>query len=113
MPMFDDGKLKIYRKGTAKTESGFPEIVLEFYGEVWYGDINFTVKEYYEARQADTKVDRRVRVHMDKALGDKFAAVIDGIRYDIGRVWHGLEKGIAVTDMTLSATLEDYEGAGP
>jgi len=110
--VFDDGKLKVYRKAPKKSDAGRPVPELVFYAEVWYGDINFSVREFYAARESDTRVDRRVRVHQDKALGDKFAVVIDGVQYDVGRVWHGDERGVPVSDLTLAAVVSDYGLAG-
>jgi len=110
--MFDDGKMRIYKKIPGKTAAGMPVTTLSFHAEAWYGDINFTVREYYLARESNTAVTRRVRLHMDKALCDKFAVEIDGLQYDIGRVWHGIERGVPITDLTLAAVVVLYDMAG-
>jgi len=111
--MFDDGKLRIYRKAPGKSESGRPVPTLVFYAEVWYGDLNFSVREFYAALESGVRVDRRVRLHQDKALCDKFAVVIGGVGYDVGRVWHGVERGVPITDLTLAASSDGWEFSAP
>lgn len=114
--MFDDGVLQIYRKKPGETESGTPTTTLDFDTEVCYGEINFTVSEFYAARQANVKVDRRVRIHQYRAVCNKHAVMIDGEVYDVGRVFHGDERGVAVTDITLESVTSRYDvkegGAG-
>jgi SPP1 family predicted phage head-tail adaptor len=107
--VLDDGKLIVFRRIPKKTDSGRPIFELERYAEVWYGDINFTVQEHYAALQSDTKVSRRVRIHQDKTICDKFVLEISGMQFDVGRVWHGNVRGIPITDITLSAVVTRYE----
>ena len=107
--MFDDGKVKIYQKVPVKNDSTRPQIELHLHAEVWYGDINFSIKEYYEAMQAETAVDRRIRIHQDKAISDKFVFEINGEQYEVGRVYHGVKHGIAITDITLGRTTFKYD----
>ena len=67
--MFDDGKAKVYRKVHGKTESGRPVFELEYHGDAWYGDINFTTDEWYRNLQSLTKERRRIRSRADCLLG--------------------------------------------
>lgn len=106
--MFDDGKVEIYKKIIKKSTTGKPVEHLEYYSKVWYGEINFTISEYYSARQANTKVDKRIRIHQDKSVCNKFVIIMDGEQYDIGRVFNGEEKGILITDITLERVVAKY-----
>jgi SPP1 family predicted phage head-tail adaptor len=109
--VFDSGKLKIRQKIPEKSESGRPIFTLKDHSEAFYGDINFTVEEYYIAQQSGTRVDRRVRIYQNRAVCDKFVFEIGGVQYDVGRVWHGKYKGVEISDVTLALVVAKYEEA--
>ena len=107
--MFNDGKLDIYHKESRITVSGQPFEVLRFYTTAFYGEISFTVDEYYAAKQAESEAVKRVRIHQDKSIGTKHVIIIDDIQYDVGRTFSTTVKGIAVTDITLEGVVKQYE----
>ena len=108
--MFDHGKLNIYMKSVIKSAGGAPIEVLTFYRRVWYGEINFSVNEYYAAKQAETQVSRRIRIHQDRNIrGGRYAVIIDDVQYDVGRYFHGEDKGVLITDITLEEAVKKYE----
>ena len=109
--MFNDGQLEIYSKVSKEGEGGKPFEVLKPYATAYYGEIGFTVEEYYTARQTETEVVKRIRIHQDKSISNKHVIVIDGIQYNVGRTYSATVKGIAVTDITLEEVSTKYDFA--
>jgi SPP1 family predicted phage head-tail adaptor len=105
----NDGKLIIYRKIQTKSEGGKPLEVLELYKKAYYGEISFVVNEHYAAKQAESEVAKRVRIHQDKTVCNKHVIEVDGVRYDVGRTFSTVVKGIAVTDIMLERVTTNYD----
>jgi len=107
--VFDAGICEIYEKRTGKSPTGKSVVTLRLYAPFYYDDINFTVTEYYAARQAETDIARRVRIRQDKSISPvKHVLAIDGKQYNIGRFFHGVERGEQITDLTLEEVLDAY-----
>jgi len=107
--MMNDGILEVYRKIPTKSDGGKPIEVLELYTTAFYGELSFTAMEWYEAKQAETEIVKKVRVHQDKTLCNKHVIVIEGIQYDVGRTYSTDVKGIAITDIALERVTVNYE----
>ncbi len=107
--MFNDGLLEIYKKIPQKSEGGKPIEVLEPYATAFYGEIGFTTDEYYAAKQAETSIEKRVRIPQDKSICNKHVIMIDSIQYEVGRVYSGTAKGVQVTDITLERVSTQYD----
>lgn len=107
--MFNDGKLSIYKKIPSKSEGGQPIEVLEFYGFFYYSELSFTADEYYKARQAETEISKRIRIHQDKSIGNNHVAIVAGVQYGVGRTYSAEAKGIAITDITLERVVNNYD----
>jgi SPP1 family predicted phage head-tail adaptor len=107
--MFNDGLLEIYRKIPSKGAGGKPVEVLEPYATSFYGELNFTANEYYAAQQAETLIAKRVRLPQDKNICNKHVIVIDGVQYEVGRVYSAAVKGVQVTDITLERVTTKYD----
>ncbi|MCL2215772.1 MAG: phage head closure protein [Defluviitaleaceae bacterium] len=106
--MLNDGKLKIYMKKPAKSATGMALKVLEHYRDAFYGEVSFTVNEYYTAKQEGTSIEKRVRIHEDKTIGNKHVVILGGTQYDVGRTFTTVEKGVAVTYITLEKVTTTY-----
>jgi SPP1 family predicted phage head-tail adaptor len=104
----NDGILTIYRKKPTKSESGKPIEILELHKKAYYGELSFTAAEYYTAKQEQTEIMKRVRIHQDKTICNKHVIVIDGIQYGVGRTYSTDVKGIAVTDIALERVTTKY-----
>ncbi len=110
MQELNAGILDIYKKEPKQSGGGMPVEVLHLYSRAWYGEINFTTGEYYAAKQANTKIERRVRVLQDKSLSNLHVIIIDDQQYQVGRVYHGLGKdGRPITDITLERVTQQYD----
>ncbi len=107
--MFNDGILEIYKKIPQKSEGGNAMDVLVPYTTAFYGEIGFTTEEYYAAKQAETSIDKRVRIHQDKSVCNKHVIVVDSVQYEVGRTYSGVVKGVAVTDITLERVTANYD----
>ena len=107
--MFNDGIIEIYRKKPKKSDGGKPIEVLELYTKAFYGEIGFSVQEYYAAQQAETAIEKRVRIHQDKTVCNKHVAVIDGVQYQVGRTFSNTVKGVQITDITLERVTTQYD----
>jgi len=105
----NDGILKIYRKTPTKSDGGKPIEVLEFYNTAFYGELSFTAMEYYEAKQAETEIVKKVRIHQDKTICNKHVIILDGIQYDVGRTFSTDYKGFAITDIALERVTANYD----
>ena len=110
--MFNVGVLNIYQKKPVKSEGGKPVEVLEPYRMAYYGEISFTAQEYYAAQQADTLIEKRVRLQQDKTLCNKHIVILDGVQYQVGRTYSDTVKGVQVTDVTLERVTAQYDIAG-
>jgi SPP1 family predicted phage head-tail adaptor len=82
---------------------------LVLYATVFYGEIGFTAQEYYAAQQAETAIEKRVRLHQDKTLCNKHVVIIGGTQYQVGRVYSDTVKGVAITDATLERVTTQYD----
>lgn len=107
--MFNEGILEIYKKMPHKSEGGKPIEVLELCATAFYGEIGFTTNEYYAAKQAETLIEKRVRIHQDKTICNKHVIIIGGVQYEVGRTYSDTEKGVAVTDITLERVTTQYD----
>ena len=105
----NDGVLHIYRKMPAKSGGGQPIEVLEPYGTAFYGELSFSAVEYYEAKQSETEIVKKVRIHQDKTICNKHVIVVSGIQYGVGRVYSVDYKGVPVTDITLERVTANYD----
>jgi len=106
--VFDAGIAKVYIKIPAKSETGMGLEVLEFVSEIFYGETSFTVQEYYAAKQEKTKIAKRIRIRQDTTIGNNHVIILDGVQYDVGRTYSTIDKGIAITDITLEKTTTRY-----
>ena len=114
MAMFNDGMLEIYRKIPSQTASGAPIDVLELYKRAWFGEIDFSVSEYYADKQAQSKAEKRIRIHQDKTVCNKHVVVIteaddSKTQYNVGRTANTLKDGVPVTNMTLERVTRQYD----
>jgi SPP1 family predicted phage head-tail adaptor len=105
----NDGILEIYRKIPAQSEGGQPIEVLEIYGKAYYGELSFTAQEFYAAKQAETEILKKVRIHQDKTICNKHVIVVGGVQYDVGRTYSSDYKGVAITDITLERVSALYD----
>jgi len=101
--------LEIYQKRPLKSGGGKPVEVLELYTKAFYGGIGFTAQEYYAARQAETAIEKRVRLHQDKSLCNKHVVIMDDVQYQVGRVYSDTVKGVPITDVTLERVTTQYD----
>jgi len=108
--MFDDGKLKIYQKLVSNENSGIMDNQpTKLVGTAFYGELSFTANEYYAAKQAETEIVKRVRIHQDKSICNKHIIVIGETPYEVGRTFSTLDKGIAITDISLERVTTNYD----
>jgi len=105
----NDGILTIYHKIPTKGESGQPIEKLEFYATAFFGELNFAAAEHYAAKQAQTEIVKRVRIHQDKTVCNKHIIVVDGIQYGVGRTYSTDVKGVAITDIALERVTTQYD----
>ena len=112
--MLNSGLLDIYVKVPAKSETGMALEVLRFVAKAFYGEHSFNVNEYYAAKQAGSKIVKRVRIHQDTTLGNNHVMVVDGVQYEVGRTYSTMDKGVAITDVTLEQLTTQFglEGDG-
>ena len=82
--------------------------VLELYKTAFYGEISFTANEHYAAKQAQTEIVKRVRIHQDKTICNKHVIAVDGVRYEVGRTYSTDVKGISITDIALEKVTTQY-----
>lgn len=107
--MLNAGILEIYQKKQAKSSTGMAlRDSIEFVSKAFYGEIGFTVQEYYEAKQANSQIVKRVRIHQDTTLGNNHVIVVGGVQYDVGRTYSAVHKGVAITDITLEKVTTQY-----
>ena len=107
--MMNDGMLEIYRKVQTKSDGGKPIEVIEPYTKAFYGELSFTAVEYYEAKQAETEIAKKVCIHQDKTICNKHVIIVDGTQYDVGRTFSTVKKGIAITEITLERVTAAYD----
>lgn len=106
--MLNDGLISIYIKAPSKSDTGMALEVLEFVGHAFYGEISFTVQEYYTAKQEGSAIEKRIRIHEDKTIGNNHVIELDGVQYAVGRTCSIAVKGVAITDITLEKSTMQY-----
>ena len=106
--MMNDGILEIYRKIPSKSAGGQPIEKLELYKTAFYGELSFTANEHYAAKQAQTEIVKRVRIHQDKIICNKHVIAVDSVHYEVGRTYSTDVKGIAITDIALEKVTTQY-----
>ena len=108
--MMNDGILQIYQKIPTQNKSGQSIEVLKPYKNAFYGELSFVAKEWYEAKQSETEVAKRVRIHQDKSICNKHVIVVGGVQYEVGRTFSTTTRqGVAVTDITLERVTAKYD----
>jgi len=113
MMMFNDGLLNIYRKVvTDDNHSVMDSQTLELVGTAFFGELSFTATEHYGAKQSETEILRKVRIHQDKSICNKHIVGVSGTLYEVGRTFSAIEKGVAITDITLERVTTQYDIAG-
>ena len=86
--------------------------MLAFVEAAYYGDIGFTVQEYYTARQEGSQVIKRVRIHENKKISNNHVIKLDGVQYAVGRTYTAMVKGVSTTDITLEILNNEYGFVG-
>ena len=109
MLMMNDGILEIYRKIPAQSAGGQPIEKLELCKTAFYGELSFTANEHYAAKQAQTEIVKRIRIHQDKSICNKHVIIVCGVQYDVGRTYSTISKGIAITDIALERVTTQYD----
>ena len=100
----------ICNKIQGESNAGIPEKrILEFYKNVFYGELSFMANEYYFAKQSSSQIVKKIRIHEDKTISNANVIIIDGVNYDAGRCYTTEVKGVAVTEITLERTTTDYD----
>lgn len=85
--MFDTGLLTICTKRTTTTAGAMPAETLETVRHAYYGERTVSHSRLYEARGADCRVDKLVRVPFDTdVLPDQYAMFEDGSQYRVDAV---------------------------
>jgi len=108
--MFNDGTLRIYQKVVTDNNRGALDATeLKLVGSAFYGEIGFSATEYYAAKQAETAVEKRVRILENKSICNKHIIAIADTKYEVGRANSRVVKGIAVTDITLERVTAKYD----
>lgn len=110
--MFNDGIAMICKKiqGENNNKGKVSIPFIEFYKNVFYGELSFMANEYYFAKQEGSQIAKKIRIHEDKTImSHVHVIIIDKIPYDVGRTFTTEAKGIAVTDITLEKAAFDYD----
>ena len=104
--MFNDGLLTIYRKVITDDNRGtLQDTPLKELGLAFYVEISFFADEYYQARQDEVALAKKVMIHQDKTINSDCMIEIDGVLYEVGRCFNAVKKGIAVTEITLEKVI--------
>ena len=111
--LFNDGMLSIFQKVVIEdNHSVTDKQPLKFMGYAFYGELSFTATEHYAAKQAETEILKKVRIRQDKNLCNKHIVQVDETFYEVGRTFSTVEKGVAITDITLERVTTQYDVAG-
>jgi SPP1 family predicted phage head-tail adaptor len=110
--VFNDGIAmicrKIHEEKPRKATTEKP--IIEFYKNVFYGEVSFTANEYYFAKQEGSQIIKRIRIHEDKTIiSNVHLIIINGVQYEVGRTYTTDVKGVAVTDITLEKVVTNYD----
>ncbi|MCL2248671.1 MAG: hypothetical protein FWC13_05330 [Oscillospiraceae bacterium] len=108
--MFNDGILTIYEKVQAKGAGGKSIDVLKKPGKrAYYGEASFKISEYYESKQSETEIMKKVQIPQDKSIGNNHVAIVDKVQYQVGFVHSTVHKGVEVTYITLERVTSQYD----
>ena len=111
--MFNDGILYIYQKiVTVDNHSETDSQPLELVGTAYYGERSFTANEHYAAKQSETEIVKKVRIHQNKNICNKHIIRVGDTLYEVGRTFSTDEKGVAITDIALERVTNQYDIAG-
>ena len=82
--MFDTGLLTLCTKQATSTGGAMPTEALIPYGRAYYGERTVSFTRLYEARGADCRIDKLVRVPFDtKIQPDSYVLLEDGMQYRV------------------------------
>ena len=111
--MFNDGLLSIYQKIVTEDNHSITDSQpLELVCTAFYGELSFTATEHYAAKQSETEILKKVRIHQDKSICNKHIIKVDDTLYEVGRTFSTIEKGVAITDITLERVTTGYDIVG-
>jgi len=111
--MFNDGLLSIYQKEVTEdnhaTMDNQPLVLVD---TAFYGELSFTANEHYAAKQSETEILKKVRIHQNKSICNRHIIKLEDTLYEVGRTFSAIEKGVAITDITLERVTTQYDLAG-
>jgi len=108
--VFNDGIAMICKKIADQNNEGKELSSIEFYKNVFYGELSFMVNEYYFAKQENSQIAKKIRIHEDKTImSHVYVIIINEVQYDVGRTFTTESKGVAVTDITLETVTANYD----
>lgn len=113
--ILDSGIVRIYRPPADEGGVGRPDhedLTLTY--ESWYGDLTVGVTRHWLARQANTRLDREIRIIAPEDFDDirmDDIAIIDGARYRILQCQHKRDEdaGEDVCDLSLTRIGDKYD----
>ena len=82
---------------------------LKLAGSAFYDEISFSATEYYAAMQAETAIEKRVRIRENKSICNKHIIVVNETLYEVGRTQSSTRHGVSVTDISLERVTSQYD----
>ena len=101
--MFDTGLLKIYELAEVAEDGGMPTEKLLYQGMAFYGARTVSATRLYQARGADCRIDKLVRVPFDTAVKpDMYVILDDGPQFRVDAVAEVIvRRDVRAVELTL------------
>ena len=110
--ILDDGILRLYRAAEDSGKSGnMAAGELTEYHTAWYGERTVGMSRYYAAQQANTSIDKVVRIRYSpggEVRADDVAALRDGGRYRVTQAQRLRDEDAGCTVLDLSLERVGY-----
>lgn len=109
---FATGALNLYELGTSQTlQGGMPKEVLTYLGWTYYGERTVSYSRLYEARGADCKVDKVVRIPDRVTVNVGWYVILeDGEQYRIDALSPVIvASSVRATELTLIKVEDRYD----
>lgn len=106
----DKGIVMLLREPDNSSDGNMPDGVPKVYHRAWYAERTVGMSRYYAAQQANTQIDRLIRIGLPRGdiviKADDIAILGDGYRYRIAQAAYIFDEGAGedVVDLSLERT---------
>jgi hypothetical protein len=108
----NDGVAHVYKRRDDDDINVMPFVPIEGGGVFYYEELSIGADDYTVAKGEQIQLSARIRIHRQEQITNLNFVKLKEVFYEIWRVRHTVNRqGVHVTDITLSAAMEEQNDA--